>query len=406
MSVTVSRTWAMEFVVIGVCLCCHPRRYALRVRVTRSLSVVVIATLAAVLLAVSALAEPVTDLRARLDEAIAAKVDQMDIPGAIVGLSIPGRLDYVRAVGVGDSATGTPLTVADHTRVGSVTKTFTGTAVLQLVDDGRIRLSDPIADYVDGVPSGEQITLDMLGRMRSGLYSYTDDDEFVRQMYAEAPQGPDTFAFTPAELLGIAFRHPLNFAPGAEYEYSNTNTVLLGLVVEKVSGLPLGEFFAQRIFGPLGLRETSYPSNGLVPEPFAHGYTALPGGPVVDATLWNPSWADAAGRVVSDVADMAKWAAALGRGSLLTPQTQAQRAQVAGAYPGVGYGFALFNTHGWLGHNGDIPGYATVVVYLPEHDATLVVLANSDVPEDHSAGQLATLVTSIATPDHVYNLAS
>lgn len=119
-------------------------------------------------------------------------------PGAIVGLSIPGRIDYTTAVGVADIATGVPLSAADHSRIGSVTKTFTGTAVLQLVDQGRIRLTDPIAMYVDGVPNGDRITLDMLGRMRSGLFNYSDDEAFQDRFFAEAPTGPDAFATTRA----------------------------------------------------------------------------------------------------------------------------------------------------------------------------------------------------------------
>ena len=106
----------------------------------------------------------------------------MGIPGAIVGLSIPGRIDYTTAVGVADTATGVPLSAADHTRIGSVTKTFTGTALLQLVDKGLVSLSDPISRYVDGVPSGDVITLDMLGRMRSGLPSYTDSKDTTRMI--------------------------------------------------------------------------------------------------------------------------------------------------------------------------------------------------------------------------------
>ncbi len=375
-------------------------------RGARPLLAVAVAAMTLAATVVPAVAQPGADVAAQLDAVIAAKIEEMGIPGAIVGLSIPGRLEYVRAVGVGDTATGAPLTVDDHTRIGSVTKTFTGTAVLQLVDDGRIKLSDPISRYVDGVPSGDEITLDMLGRMRSGLFDYSEDDTFLTRLFAETPLGPDAFAMTPPQLLELAFRHPLNFAPGTKYQYSNTNTVLLGQVVEKVSGLSLGEFFQQRIFDPLGLGQTSFPPNGLMPVPFAHGYTPLPDGTIVDASLWNPSWANAAGQVVSDYADLATWAAALGKGTLLNPETQAQRTRVAGAYPGVGYGFALFNTHGWLGHNGDIPGYATVVVYLAEEDATLVVLANSDEPENHSAGQLASAITAIATPGHPYNLAA
>lgn len=346
------------------------------------------------------------DLRTELDAAIAAKVAEMDIPGAIVGLSIPGRIEYTTAVGVSDTATGRPMAVDDHTRIGSVTKTFTGTAVLQLVDQGRVRLTDPISMYVDGVPNGEQITLDMLGRMRSGLFNYSDDEAWQKQFFAEAPTGPDAFATTPRQLVDIAFRHPPNFAPNEKFEYSNTNTVLLGMVVQRVTGQSLADYVRQHVIAPLGLWQTFWPTNGAMPEPFTHGYLGLPdGGGVVDSTFWNPSWGDAAGAIISDLADMRVWAAAVGRGTLLRPETQAQRIAGDAAYPGVTYAFAIFDTHGWIGHNGDIPGYTTVSVYLPEQDATLVVFTNSDVPAEHAAGQIATVVTSIATPDHVYNLA-
>ncbi|MDF2825158.1 MAG: D-alanyl-D-alanine carboxypeptidase, partial [Mycobacterium sp.] len=203
-----------------------------------------------------AAAEP-ADLSTELDAVITAKVQEMGIPGAIVGLSIPGRIDYRTAVGVSDTATGTPMSLADHTRIGSVTKTFTGTAVLQLVDQGRIRLSDPISMYVEGVPSGDQITLDMLGRMRSGLVNYSDDEAWQERFFAEAPTGPDAFATTPRELVDISFAHPPNFAPGAQFEYSNTNTVLLGMVVTRVTGQSLPDYLRQHVIAPLGLGQTT-----------------------------------------------------------------------------------------------------------------------------------------------------
>ena len=352
-----------------------------------------------------AAAEPATDLTAALDTAIEARVAQMGIPGAIVGLSIPGEIEYVKAVGVGDTATGVPMLVDDHTRIGSVTKTFTGTAILQLADQGRVSLSDPISRYVDGVPSGDVITLDLLGRMRSGLPNYTESDVFVDRLYAESPAGPDAFATTSRQLIDWAFEQPMDFAPGTQFEYSNTNTVLLGMVVEKVTGLPLGDYLEQNVFGPLGLAQTSYPPNGLLPGPYAHGYNQAPDGQIVDTSLWNPSWGNAAGQIVSTLADLKTWAAAVGRGALLRPDTQARRVSGGSSVvPGAEYAFAIFNVNGWIGHNGDIPGYATVSVYLPERDATLVVIANSDVPEPHSAGQLAYVVTSIATPEHLYEL--
>jgi D-alanyl-D-alanine carboxypeptidase len=359
----------------------------------------------AALSASPAAAEPAPDLAAQLDAGIQARIKQMGVPGAIVALAIPGEIDYVKAFGIGDTATGIPMTTSDHTRIGSVTKTFVGTAVLQLVDQGRIRLSDPISRYVDEVPNGDAITLDLLGRMRSGLPDYSDSDAFLDRLYTEAPSGPDGFAITPRQLVDWAFEQPTGFAPGAQWKYCNTNLVLLGMVVEKVTGVPLGDYLQLNIFGPLGLAQTSYPASGLMPGPYAHGYHKAPNGTVFDATLWNPQWADAAGKIVSSTADLRSWSVALGKGTLLHPDTQAQRIG-DGSYvtDGVDYAFAIFNAHGWIGHNGDIPGYTTVSVYLPERDATLVVSVNSDIPQPTSADQIATVVTSLATPDHVYEL--
>ena len=266
-------------------------------------------------------------------------------------------------------------------------------------------MTDPISRYVDGVPSGDVITLDLLGRMRSGLPDYTETDTFLPRVYSELPTGPDAFATTPQELVDAAFGQPMDFPPGTQYKYSNTNTVLLGMVITKVTGLSVGDYFQQNIFDPLGLADTSYPPNGVLPAPYAHGYNKSPEGEILDATLWNPSWGDAAGRIVSNIGDMSTWAAALGRGTLLRPDTQARRvSKGTAAAPGVDYDFAIFDVHSWIGHNGDIPGYATVLVYLPEQDATLVVFANSDIPEMHSAGQIAYDVTSIATPGNLYQL--
>lgn len=359
--------------------------------------------LAAIVQAPATAAQP-ADLAAELSAAIRAKVAELGVPGAIVGISVPGTIDYVTSVGVSDTATGRPMTIDDHIRIGSVTKTFTGTAILQLVDQGRIRLSDSISSYVDGVPSGDQITIDMLGRMRSGLFNYTDDADFQQRALEESPRGPDAFAVAPRDLLNYAFAHPLNFAPGSEFEYSNTNTVLLGMVVERVSGQPLGEYLQQQIFDPVALRNTSYPDNAVLPEPYGHGYAAAgPDGSVVDTTSWNPSWADAAGRIVSNYGDMKLWASALGTGASLDAQTQAQRLP-ADTQSAMSYGFAVFATHGWIGHNGGIPGYTTVVGYLPQRNATLVVFVNSDVPKQQPAGALATVVTSVVTPEHVFDL--
>jgi D-alanyl-D-alanine carboxypeptidase len=225
-------------------------------------------------------------------------------------------------------------------------------------------LSDPISLYVDGVPSGEVVTLDVLGRMRSGLSDYAESDDFLKRIYGEAPAGLDAFSTTPRELIDWAFAQPINFPPGSQYEYSNTNTALLAMVVEKVSGLSLADYLQQNIFGPVGLTQTSFPANGRMPLPYAHWYNEAPDGTIVDATLWNPSWGYAAGQIVSPDADLKTWAAAVGTGALLSPGHSGTTLSGGTAVaPGVDHMFAIFNAEGGIGHNGDIPGYTTVMVY-------------------------------------------
>jgi D-alanyl-D-alanine carboxypeptidase len=306
----------------------------------------------------------------------------------------------VRTLGVSDTTTKRAWSVDEHTRIGSMTKLFTGTAVLQLVDQGRIRLTDPISRYVDGVPSGDQITIDMLGRMRSGLFDYMTDVKFVDRYLDEAGNGPDAAAFTPRELLGIAFAHPLDFAPGSKTEYSNTNFVLLGLAVQKVTGQPFNDYLRQNILAPIGLTATSYPPNGGLPEPYAHGYTSEPHGGVVDTSSWNPAVAAAAGQMVSTFSDLKTGVPAVARGALLAPSTQAGRLnRPVDLVRGASYAFAIEDFNGWIGHNGEIPGYIAVGAYLPQRDATLVVVANSDADAGFVA-QVTAAVTKVVSPDH------
>ncbi|MBB4980353.1 serine hydrolase domain-containing protein [Streptomyces nymphaeiformis] len=341
------------------------------------------------------------ELTSRLDKAVEDVRRQAGIPGVAVGLWMPGRGSYVHATGVANKATGEPMSTDGFIRIGSETKTFTVTALLKLVDDHRIRLDDPIARYVHGVPNGHRITLRHLAEMRSGLFPYTSDPGFIHDLLSD----PQRY-FTPEEALAYGFKHKNTFEPGAKFEYSNSNLVLLGLVVEKVTGQPLQEFLRNRVLRPAHLRHTLLPTGPEFPEPHPRGYTNQTlSGTVVDSTDWNPSWAWAAGAMISDQRDLRRWAKVLATGELLSPETQAQRLKtLPTGFPGLSYGLGIFDANGWIGHNGSIPGYETVTVYLPERDATLVVMLNTDIT---SGGQepstlVARAVTAIVTPDHVY----
>ena len=153
-----------------------------------------------------------------------------------------------------------------HFRIASVTKTMTAAVILQLAQEGKLSLDDPVSKYVPDVPNGDHITLAQLLEMRSGLYSFTDAPELATSM-----DDDPTKVWTPQELLDIAFAQPPNFAPGAEYEYSNTNYVLLGLIVEQLDGQPLATVFEERLFEPLGMTDTLLPAatSNAIPEPYA-----------------------------------------------------------------------------------------------------------------------------------------
>ncbi|WP_394848215.1 beta-lactamase family protein [Pendulispora brunnea] len=340
------------------------------------------------------------DAAKRLDAGIHRVMHEMGIPGAIIGLWMPAEGAYVRAFGVADEATGAPMTPYLYMRIGSVTKTFSVTALLQLVDQGKIGLDDAISKYVAGVPEGDRITLRHLAGMRSGIRDFGVDADFGKN-FVNDPR----HIFTAEELLGYGLRHPLSFEPGNGFEYSNTNTVLLGLVIEKVSGQHLDEYLREHVFEPLRLGQTSYPTTSFFPSPHPRAYTSLtPDGRVVDGSDWSLWSAGAAGGVISRLDDMLIWSKALATGRLLTPAMHAERLQgvTLPKNPGVRYGLGLFDAGGWIGHNGSIAGFESLMVYLASRDTPLIILLNTDVRRNGAspALQLAKAITSIATPEN------
>jgi D-alanyl-D-alanine carboxypeptidase len=339
----------------------------------------------------------------KLDKAITDVMRRAGVPGVTVGLWIPGKGRYVRSFGVADKRTHARMSPRLNIRIGSETKTFTITGLLRLVDQGKVKLDDPISRYVSGVPGGTKITLRQLAEMRSGLFSYSEDPGFDKALMSN-PRKP----WTPRQLLSYAFKHPAKFKPGAKFDYSNTNTILLGLAIEKVSGQSLRDFLRHEVFEPAHLKHTVFPKGAEFPAPHAHGYTNQTlNGKTADATNWDPSWGWAAGAIISDLNDLHAWARTLATGSLLSAKTQAQRLRfLPTGFPGTGYGLGIFDNHGWIGHNGSLPGYQAAVVYLPQTKASLVVLSNTDTSSQgyEPSTLFAQAITRIVTPGHIYSL--
>ena len=274
-------------------------------------------------------------------------------------------------------------TAADHTRIGSITKTFTGTAVLQLIEDGQLSFDDVINKYVPGMPNGDMATIKNLIEMQSGIPSYTASTDIVNEFNAKP-----TTVFTPQQLVNSVKKEKPDFAPGARFSYSNTNYVLLGMVIEKVTGKSIADVYKERILDPLKLSQTSVPGNSPeIPAPFLSGTStqANPIGEVKNATNWSPTLAFTAGEMISTLEDLHKWGVALGTGQgILKPDTQQMRldsvnTSVPPNTPQRSYGMGIVNTGGWLGHTGEIPGYNTVLNYRPDSHTTIAVMVNSDI---------------------------
>jgi D-alanyl-D-alanine carboxypeptidase len=218
----------------------------------------------------------------------------------------------------------------------------------------------------------------MLGNMTAGLPEYLANADFREAFFAEPNR-----VWTPYELLDYAFEAPNSFDPGESSSYSNANTVVLGLVVERAAGKPFHQVLEEKILKPLDLSGTGFPLNELFTGDHVNGYFAsfLPTRPETDSTFWSPSQAWAAGQMVSTVDDLTRWIRTIGNGSLVGPSLQAERLK----WEPIGdnndvwhYTFGLEENSGWLGHNGEIPGFDTFAVYHPQLDATIVIVINTD----------------------------
>jgi D-alanyl-D-alanine carboxypeptidase len=355
----------------------------------------------------------------RLQKQIPLLMKENAIPGAVVLIRSPGQGNWSSTFGTAQIGTQVPMSIDDYFRAGSNTKTMTSTVILQLLQEGKLTLDDPISKYQPEVPNGRNITIAELSEMRSGLYSYSFDPGFNQTLDSD-PQK----AWTPQELLGIAFSHPADYPPGARYEYSNTNIVLLGLVIEQLTGMSASEAFQKRIFGPLKMTHSSLPANtdSSIPSPHAQGYqfgtnvetidsyavpppqlpAALAGSLLpLDYTDANPSWAFTAGGVISTPDDLAVYVKAMVGGGLLDAATQKLRLAsvqptVAGQESSVGYGLGIARfTTGVYGHDGQLPGYSTFMAYDLNQGITIVIgtnLSASPVNGENAASLLGKAV--------------
>lgn len=305
-----------------------------------------------------------------VDAIVRAAMQQRKTPGAAVGIVRDGVLEVSRAYGYADLE----LRVAarpDHLfEIGSVTKQFTAVCVMLLVEEGKVRLDAPAADYVEGLPPAwGAVTVRQAMNHTGGLPNYTAQPGFS--------WGRD---YTPETILALVKDKPLEFAPGERMAYSNTGYYLLGRLIANVSGMTYGEFLTERILRPAGMSRTRLSEREVIPNR-AHGYTL--GDTITNAPMVLNVTAGAAGAMLSSVEDMAKWEAALANRRFLSPASYerlwAPTRLNDGGYSPYALGWVVYERKGRrvMTHAGGTAGFSSVVTRVEPEKLAIIVLCNA-----------------------------
>ena len=347
-------------------------------RRSRVASLLAAAFTLALLAAPPALADFTPQQRAELQQAIDAEIQASGYPGIVAGIWVPGRGSFVSATGVAVRQDNRPMRVGDTFRIGSITKTFTATIVLQLVQRHLLRLDDRLDRYVKGIPAGRQITIRQLLNHTSGI---PDTSNAITKGVFANPQ----HRWRPIRVIRNAVRQKRYCRPGKCWHYSNTNYQLLGVIATKVTGHSMRRLYERGILRRVGLGRTAFEPGTTVPAPRAHGYDhETLTGPFVDTTGWDFYWSWTAGSMTSTLADLKRWAPVLGTGKgVLSKRMQRARLRfVPTGTPGLSYGLGIMQVGGLLGHDGAVPGYDSLVLYAPSTGATIAILGNTAVELD------------------------
>jgi D-alanyl-D-alanine carboxypeptidase len=313
------------------------------------------------------------------------------------------------SAGVANLGRDAPFDPSHHVRIASITKTFAATAVLQLVDAGDLALDDVIGDYLADIPNGDIATIQDLLAMQSGIPDFTADPDFAAAFDADP-----TMAWSDEQTLAIVRSSPPDFEPGAKVVYCDSNYALLGMVIGEVTGSSPADVITRRIIEPLKLASTSYPTTDTIPDPHPTGYVPTVTDPdagfdniatppkVVDEL--NPAVPSTAGAMISTLEDIQTWGTELVRGSLLTPETQAMRLETRkfdGQQVNFGYGLGISNLNEFLGHDGAIFGFSSVVFTRPQTDTQVALVANESTNSTTPTLTVAFQMIQALYPDQV-----
>jgi len=334
------------------------------------------------------------ELKILMDSVIA----ESHVPGLVAGIWAPDEgVSFIYTAGVSDLETNTPMDEDMIFRIGSNTKTFTITVLLQLVDEGLINLSDPLSKYLPDYPRADEVNIEMLTNMRSGIYNYSESEEFSSKIFED----PTTF-WLPKELIAITVEHPYYFEPGTDFHYSNTNTIIIGEIIEMVTTNSLKSEINKRVIDKLGLKNTNYLNGGVkIPGYHPKAYYSGEYDPdFIECSEWlDCSWAGAAGSIVSNIFELKTYAEALVGGYFLSDELHQHRLEgheMAGSEKK--YGMGIFSYDNFYGHNGGYPGFTSLMMHSSERNCTIIIWYNCQLDEA-SPTMLLSKVVKIIYPD-------
>ena len=308
---------------------------------------------------------------AAVDAAVTRQLSAQHVPGISIAIERDGQVLYAHGYGYRDVADAKPVDSSTYFEIGSITKQFTATAVALLVDDGKMHFDDRVATYLPDVPHAAEITIAELLNHTSGLHDYLDESGVVAFVHSTTAK--------PADLYGLVAGLPLDFAPGTEFAYSNTNYVVLGAIIERISGMAFADFLRKRVFDSTSFSGISYgePAGKTV----AFGYGAAD--PAKPLTIWSSNVSFAAGALWATPSDITRWDDAFFNGRvvppamvlrLTTPPTLPYAKKTTYA---AGWIVDAVDGHPEIWHNGGIPGFNTRNAYFPDEHLAVVVFGNT-----------------------------
>lgn len=310
---------------------------------------------------------------ARIDAIATQTTAGQRIPSMAISVARDGTIVYSNAVGYANVARRTPATVETHYEIGSITKQFTATAILQLKEAGKLSLDDTVGKWIPEYARGAKITIRQLLQQTTGIPDYTDTKGFEKIAGTEKPSF--------AKMLAMIASKPLEFTPGSRFEYSNTNYIVLGEILERASHTPWETYVRAHLFAPAGMTTSGFIDDEASLQPMATGYTPNKNGVKVSPPLIS-GWAWSAGAIVSTVGDMQHWDSALLRGKLINQTdlaamfTPGKAAWEKGASYTFGWVVDSADGHKRIWHNGGTFGFLAANVLFPKDRLAIVVLQN------------------------------